>query len=125
MKQKKGERDGFFLNLRFIFLKVKALYEYQPSRSDELHIKADDVITVVKDEDADWWLGQLDDGRQGYFPSNYVGESLGSKGKILPHPAVFGDVVSSLQNREQIYKLCKCLKLQVTFTTLLLTTLLL
>jgi len=56
---------------------VKALYEYQPSRSDELHIKTDDVITVVKYQDSDWWLGRLDDGRQGYFPSNYVDELVG------------------------------------------------
>ncbi|XP_066915378.1 jouberin-like [Clytia hemisphaerica] len=52
---------------------VKAIYEYQPARSDELYIRPGDVITIMEKNDSDWWMGYIEaDDRQGYFPSNYV-----------------------------------------------------
>ena len=56
------------------FFQVKALYEYEPTRPDELHINEGDVIDIFRNDDPEWWFGGLVDGSQGYFPSNYVTE---------------------------------------------------
>eukprot|EP00794_Sanderia_malayensis_P004725 gene4725-5348_t len=53
--------------------KVTALYPHQPDRADELAIKPNDVITVLF-KDNDWWIGEMPDGRQGYFPAYVVME---------------------------------------------------
>ena len=49
-----------------------AIYEYKPNRADELHIYPNDKIKVLYEDGRDWWMGQLEDGQQGYFPSSYV-----------------------------------------------------
>ena len=48
------------------------MYAYEPNRADELQLKPSDVITVVFEDNENWWMGELPDGRQGYFPTNYV-----------------------------------------------------
>ena len=48
------------------------MYAYEPNRADELQLKPNDVITVVFEDNENWWMGELPDGRQGYFPTNYV-----------------------------------------------------
>ena len=53
-------------------LQVRALYDYKASRGDELSFGRGDVIAVVFKESANWRIGQLEDGSQGYIPSNYV-----------------------------------------------------
>lgn len=79
--------------------KVLAIYSYQPSRSDELEINPNDVITVLYEDNESWWFGELPDGRQGYFPTNYVMEqeeelfdkSPANEAKISSHLAVIAD----------------------------------
>ncbi|XP_078486609.1 jouberin-like isoform X2 [Ciona intestinalis] len=52
---------------------VVALYDYQANRSDEITIVRGDIIRVLYKDGPTWWFGELvSDGRQGYFPSNYV-----------------------------------------------------
>ncbi|XP_078609281.1 jouberin-like isoform X5 [Branchiostoma floridae x Branchiostoma japonicum] len=53
---------------------VVALYDYQASRSDELTIQRGHRITVLYKDNENWWFGELDDGQQGFFPSNYITE---------------------------------------------------
>ena len=31
-----------------------------------------DVITVLHKDNDNWWMGELQDGQQGYFPVTYV-----------------------------------------------------
>ena len=55
--------------------KVKALYDYTASDSDELSIKEGDVLTVItrKQPDApDGWVKCLFRGKEGLVPDNYV-----------------------------------------------------
>ncbi|XP_060597345.1 jouberin-like isoform X2 [Ruditapes philippinarum] len=52
--------------------KVYVLYDYKAQRSDELDIFAGDEILVLYKDTENWWMGELSDGRQGFFPSNYV-----------------------------------------------------
>ena len=59
------------------------MYAYEPNRADELQLKPNDVITVVFEDNENWWMGELPDGRQGYFPTNYVMDQ-GKKTLILP-----------------------------------------
>ena len=46
-------------------------YRFDPAESGELALRKGDVITVLNDCDADWWLGQYQ-GKQGIFPASYV-----------------------------------------------------
>ena len=55
-----------------MWLQVTALYDYHAQRSDELSFVKDDVIKVLWRDNDNWWMGELDDGRQGFFPVNYV-----------------------------------------------------
>ena len=69
----------FFYNVLydiFLLLSVQAvsLYEYKPNRADELALQPNDVVTVLYEDSHEWWMGELEDGRQGYFPANYVME---------------------------------------------------
>ena len=50
------------------------MYPYDANRADELTIQPGDVISVLYVDNENWWMGELADGRQGYFPSNYVME---------------------------------------------------
>ncbi|XP_072046186.1 jouberin-like [Amphiura filiformis] len=54
------------------YLQVLALYDYTAQRSDELNLRAGDVIYVLHQDNENWWMGQLQDGQQGYFPANYI-----------------------------------------------------
>ena len=50
------------------------MYPYEANRADELTIRPGDVISVLYQDSENWWMGQMADGSQGYFPSNYVTE---------------------------------------------------
>lgn len=50
------------------------MYDYRGQRSDELTIFKGDVITVLYKDNDNWWMGELPDGQQGFFPSSYVAE---------------------------------------------------
>nr|KAG5703879.1 hypothetical protein BaRGS_008138 [Batillaria attramentaria] len=51
---------------------VVALYDYKAQRSDELTIVRGDTILLLHKDSESWWMGEMEDGRQGYFPANYV-----------------------------------------------------
>nr|XP_039264802.1 1-phosphatidylinositol 4,5-bisphosphate phosphodiesterase gamma-1-like [Styela clava] len=58
-------------------IKVRALYDYHPTREDEISFCKNDIITNVIKEDEGWWKGDFGFKKQAYFPSNYVEEVTG------------------------------------------------
>ncbi|XP_046556867.1 LOW QUALITY PROTEIN: jouberin-like [Haliotis rubra] len=52
--------------------RVVVMYDYRAQRSDELTIYKGDMIVVLYKDSENWWMGELPDGSQGYFPANYV-----------------------------------------------------
>lgn len=56
--------------------KVKAVYDYSSPHDDDLSFKIGQVITVVEEEDADWYIGEYVDDtgakQEGLFPKNFV-----------------------------------------------------
>lgn len=48
-----------------------ALFDFTGSAGDELSFKAKEMITILAEENEDWFKGQIDD-RQGIFPKNFV-----------------------------------------------------
>jgi hypothetical protein len=46
-------------------------YDYTAELTDELSIRAGDVLTDVKQQDGGWWEGTLN-GKRGLFPDNFV-----------------------------------------------------
>nr|XP_039271437.1 jouberin-like isoform X1 [Styela clava]XP_039271438.1 jouberin-like isoform X1 [Styela clava] len=84
---------------------VVVLFDYQANRSDELTVVRGDVIRVLYKDSANWWFGEKDDGKQGYFPSNYVEEQV-STAEIKQSDAdtsVFG--VPEIPKEKKVYAL--------------------
>lgn len=52
-----------------------AEYDYEAAEDNELTFAENDKIVNIEFVDDDWWLGELESGEKGLFPSNYV--SLG------------------------------------------------
>ncbi|XP_078255883.1 jouberin isoform X2 [Rhinoraja longicauda] len=63
---------------------VVALYDYTAHRSDELTIQRYDMIQVLYKDNVNWWFGRLANGKQGYFPANYVANERIHE-EIQPH----------------------------------------
>ncbi|XP_071954394.1 jouberin-like isoform X2 [Antedon mediterranea] len=55
---------------------VVAMYDYTAQRSDEVTFTQGSVIKVLHEDNANWWMGEMADGKQGYFPANYVMEQV-------------------------------------------------
>jgi len=51
--------------------KVKVLFDYTTTEEDQLPLKSGDILTLLEDDDENWWLGQLHD-KVGFFPKSYV-----------------------------------------------------
>ncbi|XP_072885195.1 rho guanine nucleotide exchange factor 7-like isoform X1 [Hemitrygon akajei] len=64
---------------------VKAKFNFYQTNEDELCFNKGDIIHVTRIEEGGWWEGTLN-GKNGWFPSNYVREiklnGLGSHSKI-------------------------------------------
>jgi len=56
--------------------KAKALYQFDPQEDEELKLQIGDVISVIDQNDEDWWLGEMIINntcvRRGLFPKTYV-----------------------------------------------------
>ena len=52
-------------------LMVKARFNFKQNNEDELSFNKGDLICVMRQEEGGWWEGSLN-GRNGWFPSNYV-----------------------------------------------------
>lgn len=51
----------------------KAVYDYDAQDADELTLRVNDVVSIVRKDPSGWWQGKLK-GREGLFPANYVEE---------------------------------------------------
>ncbi|TDL16477.1 SH3-domain-containing protein [Rickenella mellea] len=54
-------------------VRARALWDYNENgqQPNDLSFHAGDVIEIVTETNADWWMG-MNNGKQGLFPSNYV-----------------------------------------------------
>eukprot|EP00054_Salpingoeca_dolichothecata_P025400 m.177618 g.177618 ORF g.177618 m.177618 type:complete len:1031 (-) comp25343_c1_seq7:140-3232(-) len=55
------------------FPQGKAIYDYDAQDADELTLRVDDVVSIVKKDPSGWWQGRLR-GQEGLFPANYIEE---------------------------------------------------
>lgn len=53
---------------------VCALQSYHAEDETELSLTVGDVVSVISKEEANWWYGKGVDGKEGYFPVDYVTE---------------------------------------------------
>ncbi|KAJ7844426.1 SH3 domain-containing protein [Mycena olivaceomarginata] len=68
-------------------MQARALWPYNEDGRDvdDLSFSAGDIIEVVKEENADWWMGRFN-GKQALFPSAYV-EKIAAPTSAAPAPA--------------------------------------
>ena len=52
--------------------RAQAIYAYQAQNGDELTLRPAQFITILEKMSDGWWRGELDDGKIGVFPHNYV-----------------------------------------------------
>ncbi|XP_046895922.1 rho guanine nucleotide exchange factor 6 isoform X1 [Hypomesus transpacificus] len=64
-------------------LMVKARFNFKQNNEDELSFNKGDLICVMRQEEGGWWEGSLN-GRNGWFPSNYVREVKPSEKPLSP-----------------------------------------
>ena len=50
--------------------RANALYNYDAQEPSELTLREGDTVRILQ-KSGEWWFGSVD-GREGYFPSNYV-----------------------------------------------------
>jgi len=67
-------------------VQARALWPYNEDGrdADDLSFSAGDIIEVVKEENADWWMGRYN-GKQALFPSAYV-EKIATPTSPAPAP---------------------------------------
>ncbi|XP_067842760.1 rho guanine nucleotide exchange factor 7b isoform X4 [Heptranchias perlo] len=65
---------------------VKARFNFYQTNEDELCFTKGDVIHVTRVEEGGWWEGTLN-GKDGWFPSNYVREIKSNEKPISPKSA--------------------------------------
>lgn len=53
---------------------AKAVFNFE-GQEDELSFEKGQIITVIKSFNDGWLLGELEDGKQGIFPANYIKET--------------------------------------------------
>lgn len=49
----------------------RAIYAYTPNMHDELQLRPGDILSVYRQQDDGWWLGECN-GSVGIFPATYV-----------------------------------------------------
>ena len=54
--------------------KLQAQYDFQARVANELSFKEGDIIILLEKNDSGMWKGELEDGRIGLFPYNFVTE---------------------------------------------------
>lgn len=74
LKKREAPKVTPISNGKTSFVRYRALYDYTPTRPDELPVTTGDVILVnpAAQQSADWLEGQLENGKRGYFPANYA-----------------------------------------------------
>ncbi|GBG27053.1 SH3 domain-containing kinase-binding protein 1 [Hondaea fermentalgiana] len=50
----------------------KALFDYAGVNDGDLTFQEGDLVTLIRELNADWWVGRLKSGEEGTFPSAYV-----------------------------------------------------
>lgn len=61
-----AEQPGPFRGL------ARAIFDYQGESQRDLSFRKDETIRILDRPYEQWWLGETPDGRQGFFPSNFV-----------------------------------------------------
>ncbi|KAI6039780.1 hypothetical protein EDC04DRAFT_1612927 [Pisolithus marmoratus] len=72
-------------------VEAKALWDWLGEDPSYLNFRAGEVIEIIKETDADWWIGRNRAGKQGSFPSAYV-ERLGSPSSEKVSTPPFPDI---------------------------------
>ena len=68
--------DPWFAEMAQVPFKVKAVFEYKSSETDDLNFPNGQIITVTAEEDGEWYSGEYVDAAgnkiEGIFPRNFV-----------------------------------------------------
>ncbi|RKO85386.1 Dbl homology domain-containing protein, partial [Blyttiomyces helicus] len=68
-----------------VLFKARCLFEFTAVRGDDLALVPGDVVPVTK-EDGEWLFGATANGREGWFPRNFV--EVVNNAAVDPHPSI-------------------------------------
>uniref|UniRef100_A0A2P2I1U9 Osteoclast-stimulating factor 1 n=1 Tax=Hirondellea gigas TaxID=1518452 RepID=A0A2P2I1U9_9CRUS len=54
---------------------LEALHNYKAQRDNELTIEEGDMLFILDQTNADWWLARIDD-KEGFVPSSYLSQTI-------------------------------------------------
>ena len=57
--------------LCFYLVLAKVMFDYNAIEDDELSLRKGEIVEVLAQGHEGWWTGSLN-GKEGFFPSNYV-----------------------------------------------------
>lgn len=66
-----GNLDNTEENPVKLIATCRAIYAYSPNMHDELQLRPGDILSVYRQQDDGWWLGECN-GNVGIFPATYV-----------------------------------------------------
>eukprot|EP01119_Soliformovum_irregulare_P012192 TRINITY_DN3150_c6_g1_i2.p2 TRINITY_DN3150_c6_g1~~TRINITY_DN3150_c6_g1_i2.p2 ORF type:complete len:666 (+),score=310.39 TRINITY_DN3150_c6_g1_i2:2406-4403(+) len=83
-------------------VQVRAMYDFVPTRDDQLAMRKGDVITVTKQRKSGWWRGELN-GKTGKFPLNFtvILTDGNPDGDLPPRYDAMASPVESPRNRSR------------------------
>merc|ERR1712131_104757 len=87
----------------------EALYNYDKTRDDELQLYKGQKILILEESEDDWWRGRnLENGQDGWFPSNYV-ELCKMDNQKQPEEQFSEDVLAAYSDHSPVIENVRCL----------------
>jgi len=87
----------------------EALYNYEKTRDDELQLYKGQKILILEESEDDWWRGRnLENGQDGWFPSNYV-ELCKMDNQKQPEEQFSEDVLAAYSDHSPVIENVRCL----------------
>lgn len=90
----------------------EALYNYDKTRDDELQLYKGQKILILEESEDDWWRGRnLENGQDGWFPSNYVElcKMDNQKPSNQPEEQFSEDVLAAYSDHSPVIENVRCL----------------
>lgn len=71
-------------------VRVRAKYNFPGKDPDDLPFKKNDILTIIKKEEEQWWMARDCTGKEGVIPVNYIEVIQNSRSSVGAHNSPWG-----------------------------------